>query len=135
LAAAHRRPCPDIGAGPRLAQAGVTAMVDVSDGLAGDALHLAEASGTGLEIDDGAVPLAPGVREAAALLGRDAVELALGGGEDFVLAVALPAGAAATGLIDCGVFTASPQQRLHRTHAGPAALSGLAFDHFRAGGM
>jgi thiamine-monophosphate kinase len=136
LAAAHRRPCPDLGAGPRLAQAGATAMPDVSDGLAGDALHLAEASSTGLEIDDPSVPLAPGVREAAALLGRDPVELALGGGEDFVLAAALPAGTGrgaspAAGLIDCGTFTATRERRVHLTPAGPAPLTGLAFDHFR----
>jgi len=131
LAAAHRRPCPDLGAGPRLAQAGVTAMLDVSDGLAGDALHLAEASGTGLEIDDGSVPLAPGVREAAGLLGRDPVELALGGGEEFVLAVAVPAGAAVAGLLDCGAFTAMPDHRVHLTPTGPAPLAGIAFDHFR----
>ncbi len=132
LAAAHRRPCPDLGAGPRLALAGATAMLDVSDGLAGDALHLAEASGTGLEIDDGSVPLATGVREAAGLLGRDPIELALGGGEDFVLAVALPAGAGAAGLVECGRFTAEPDRRLHLTPRGPAPLAGLSFDHFSA---
>jgi thiamine-monophosphate kinase len=135
LAEAHRRPCPDLGAGLRLAQAGATAMLDVSDGLAGDALHLAEASGTGLEIDDRSLPLAPGVREAAALLRRDPVELALGGGEDFVLAAALPPGAGAPaeipGLVHCGTFTATPERRVHLTPTGPAPLAGLAFDHFR----
>jgi len=130
LAAAHRRPCPDLAAGPRLVRAGATAMLDVSDGLAGDALHLAEASGTGLEIHDGSVPLAPGVREAAGLLGRDPVDFALGGGEDFVLAVALPVGAA--GVVDCGAFTATPDRRVHITAGGAAPLAGLAFDHFRA---
>jgi thiamine-monophosphate kinase len=133
LAAAHRRPCPELGAGPRLARAGATAMIDVSDGLAGDALHLAEASGTGLEIDQGLVPLAPGVRRTAELLERDPVALALGGGEDFVLAVALPAEAdpATLALVECGRFTATPNRRVRLTPDGPAPLAGLGFDHFR----
>jgi thiamine-monophosphate kinase len=136
LAAAHRRPCPDLSAGPRLAGAGATAMIDVSDGLAGDALHLAEASGTGLEIDQALVPVAPGVREAAELLRRDPVALALGGGEEFVLAVALPPGAdpAALDLVECGRFTDAPDRRVRLTPAGPAPLAGLAFDHFRVDG-
>lgn len=133
LAAAHRRPCPDLGAGPRLARAGATAMIDVSDGLAGDALHLAEASRTGLEIDEDLVPLAPGVRQTAELLDRDPVALALGGGEDFVLAVALPAEVdpATLDLVACGRFTATPDRRVRLTPNGSAPLAGLAFDHFR----
>jgi thiamine-monophosphate kinase len=136
LAAAHRRPCPELGAGPRLARAGATAMLDVSDGLAGDALHLAEASGTGLEVDEARVPLAPGVRQAAELLGLDPVALALGGGEDFVLAVALPpeVDPTAHALIECGRFTATPDRRVRLTPHGPAPLAGLAFDHFRPDG-
>jgi thiamine-monophosphate kinase len=136
LAAAHRRPCPDLGAGPRLARAGARAMLDVSDGLAGDALHLAEASGTGLEIDEALVPLAPGVRQAAELLDRDPAMLALGGGEDFVLAAALPPGVdpAAHALTECGRFTVTPDRRVRLTPTGPAPLAGLAFDHFRLDG-
>jgi thiamine-monophosphate kinase len=134
LAAAHRRPRPDLAAGPRLARAGATAMVDVSDGLAGDALHLAEASGVGLEVVDAAVPLADGVAEAAALLGRDPVELALGGGEDFVLAAALPRAADLGGVVDCGRFLADPARRVRETPAGPRPLAGLAYDHFHARG-
>jgi thiamine-monophosphate kinase len=134
LAAAHRRPAPELRMGPLLARAGATAMVDVSDGLAGDALHLAEASGVGVEVRDAAVPLAPGVAEAAALLGRDPVALALGGGEDFVLAAALPRDADLGGVLDCGRFTADPGARVHETPAGPRPLAGLAFDHFRGSG-
>jgi thiamine-monophosphate kinase len=131
LAAAHRRPRPELATGMRLAHAGATAMIDLSDGLAGDALHLAEASGLGIELHDAAVPLAPGVAEAAALLGRDPAELALGGGEDYLLAAALPPTADLGGVLDCGRFTAEPHRRVRLTPAGPRPLAGLAFDHFR----
>jgi thiamine-monophosphate kinase len=136
LAAAHRRPVPALAMGMALARAGATAMIDVSDGLAGDALHLAEASGVGLEVHDSAVPLAPGVPEAAALLGHDPTELALGGGEDFVLAAALPRTADLGGVIDCGRFLPDPTHRVRVTPTGEAPLGGLAWDHFRgpAGG-
>lgn len=131
LAAAHRRPQPQLAAGRRLAAAGASAMLDVSDGLAGDALHLAEASGTGLEIDLAAVPAAPGVAEAAALLGRDPAGLVLAGGEDFAIAAALPPDADVPGTVVCGRFTADPSCRVGRTATGDQPLAGLAYDHFR----
>jgi thiamine-monophosphate kinase len=134
LAAAQRRPEPALAMGLRLARAGATAMIDVSDGLAGDALHLAEASGVGVEVHDATVPLAPGVAEAAALLGLDPLALALGGGEDFVLAAALPRAADLGGVLDCGRFVPDPAVRVRVTRDGPRPLAGLAFDHFRVGG-
>jgi thiamine-monophosphate kinase len=130
LAAAHRRPIPALAMGLALARAGASAMIDVSDGLAGDALHLAEASGVGIELHDAAVPLAPGVAEAAALLGRDPAELALGGGEDYLLAAALPPTADLGGVLDCGRFTSDPGRRVRLTAGAQRPLSGLAYNHF-----
>lgn len=83
-------PTPRLAAGQALAQASARALIDLSDGLGGDARHLAEASGAAIAIDAGALPLAPGVVEVAAAAGRDPLELAVTGGEDYELLAALP---------------------------------------------
>jgi thiamine-monophosphate kinase len=91
LLARQLEPRPRLEAGRVLATAGASAMIDLSDGLGGDARRLAEASDVGLRIDAPALPVAPGVADVAAAAGRDPLELAVCGGEDYELLTALPA--------------------------------------------
>jgi thiamine-monophosphate kinase len=88
--APYLRPWPRLAEGRALAAAGVSAMLDVSDGVASDALRLAEQSGLELVLEADALPLAEGVAAVAAALGREPAELAATGGEDYELLVCVP---------------------------------------------
>ena len=84
--AAQVSPQPRVAEGRALAGSGVvTAMLDVSDGLAADLGHLCAASNAGAELDADVIPVDPAASDVAAALGRDALQLALEGGEDYEL--------------------------------------------------
>lgn len=86
LREAFVRPSPRIPEARWLAEAGVAhALVDVSDGVAGDAGHLAAAGGVRIVLKGASVPLHPDLDAVVDGDGEAALELALGGGEDYEL--------------------------------------------------
>jgi thiamine-monophosphate kinase len=62
-----------------------TSMIDISDGLASEVIHLCKQSGTGAFIEEGKVPIHPDTERTALEFKMDPITCALHGGEDYEL--------------------------------------------------
>jgi thiamine-monophosphate kinase len=90
LLARHHRPTPRVELGRRLGEHHLaSAMIDISDGLAGDLVHILQASKVDGVIDEDKLPLSEPFRRITE--GHPALrELALHGGEDYELLFTVP---------------------------------------------
>jgi thiamine-monophosphate kinase len=84
---AQLRPRPRVAEARWLAEAGVSAMMDLSDGIATDLGRLVTESRAGAVVNVDRLPVASVTRTVAAALDADPLAFATGGGEDYELLV------------------------------------------------
>jgi thiamine-monophosphate kinase len=133
------RPLPRIAAGRWLAEHGAHGMLDLSDGLGGDAGHLASASEVALDLELDFVPIHPAAVAEAQRLGEPVQQFAAEGGEDYELLVALPEGFNDTDVREFERACSLALTRIGRVGQGRGVRSRLAgrplalrgYDHFR----
>jgi thiamine-monophosphate kinase len=129
------RPVPRIGLG-RALRGLASAMIDVSDGLGADLGHILEASGVGARLDTARLPMSGALT--ATFEPKRALELALGGGDDYELCFTLAPrhehlipgieSAAGCALSRIGVIDSRPGLALQDGTAVSQSVHG--FDHF-----
>ncbi|WP_203335767.1 thiamine-phosphate kinase [Nocardioides limicola] len=94
LVDAYRRPEPPYDAGLVAAEAGATAMIDVSDGLLADLGHIATASGVAIDVRSSSFEVPEPLQAVAAATGADPISFILTGGDDHALVATFPAASA-----------------------------------------
>lgn len=132
LTRAQRRPMPQLKLG-QLAARFASAAIDVSDGLASDAGHVATASKVAIDLWSSALPISPALK---AFAGPRAVMFAVHGGEDYALLVAVPhqrkaAFEAACRKAKLKVANIGRCRQGRGLTLDGAALAPHGFDHFR----
>lgn len=86
LVTAHIRPKAFVAEGSFLASTGgVTAMIDLSDGIGSDIFHICRQSEAGAELQLQNVPISPALQQFCIKHQKDVLEMALNGGEDYRL--------------------------------------------------
>ncbi len=139
LVASHLRPVPRVALGSVMHESGVTAAMDLSDGLLGDLRKILAASSVSAEIDLDLVPVLPAVR---ALFPDSWRNLATRGGEDYELLMTIPehryaelhrragdAGATVT-VVGRVLQAVEGQPRVLLAHGEGLESETGAFDHF-----
>ena len=143
LLAAWREPAARVELAQAI-EAGVTAAIDLSDGLAGDLERLCEASGVGAVLDEAAIGVDPELSRATRVLSGDVLALTLGPSDDYELLLAIEpvaretvyaaAKKAGVELSTIGMLTDAPGTlELGGADGRVRALEATGYDHFVSG--
>jgi thiamine-monophosphate kinase len=117
-----------------------TAMIDVSDGLASDILHIARASGVGVILEETGIPMHQQAKLMALKFQLDPTTCALSGGEDYELLFTIAPGDVDKVRFMPDIFIAGeivPKEEgytLHTSGGNRHALQAQGWDHFLAAG-
>ncbi len=130
---AQRCPQPPYGAGHQAAQAGATAMIDVSDGLLADLGHIVRASDVAIDLDSGRFVIPDPVQAVAAATGRNPLEFVLTGGEDHALVATFELGAVPDDWQVIGVVTEPGEEGPDVTVDGRKWDGEVGWTHFQRG--
>ncbi|MEO8504612.1 MAG: thiamine-phosphate kinase [Acidobacteriota bacterium] len=127
----HLAPRPQLDLGRWLGRQARASALDISDGLARDLHRLARASGVGAVVEAGQLPMANRFVELCSALGRKALDLMLGGGEDYVLLFTLPSSIAPPARFGATEIGSIHQGRRVRLRVGTRLipLGDSGFDH------
>lgn len=144
---AHLDPVPRLVESQKLvnSKARVTSMIDISDGLAQDLLHILKAGNVGAVLREEWLPRSQGLERLATLNKLKIMDYILAGGEDYELLFTLKSedvrkltsqfNNAKTPVTQIGEVTNHPQKVVLLTSDGKSKSLKklLGFDHFRAG--
>lgn len=145
LREAFRRPSPRLREAVWLAaRVPLKALIDLSDGLGGDAGHLAAASGVGVILEESSLPIHPALSGSFPRV-EERLALALHGGEDYELLLAVPPRVLEPWVAEFRAIFGIPLTRVGEVVAGEAVwrqgpggelvrVGRGGFDHFGRGG-
>lgn len=128
----HLRPRARVAEGAALAGL-ITAMIDISDGLAVDLGHLTDSSGVGCDVELASIPVDPALRLLPSMDAAQTQGLAITGGEDFELLFTIDEGHLKEARAALAGF-GTALTKIGAITDGPARIGGRGLDDWRARG-